>query len=257
MSEVNRHIEEIEKKLKPIIDLFKHSDYAKKELNKNEPEFRVGDWIIHKDNKHITIKIIEKIGMYYRTVDTVNYYHNIYISYINENYRLWTIQDAKDGDVLATKDTVFIFKHLDKTGLSLCKSYCEVIGNSELGLGFDFSINSVYPATAEQRDLLFQKMHEAGYEWDYDKKELKKINDKFDFTKLKAFTPVLARTGDHQTWFPHFFESYHPDNHGGEFYMLDEQHTLIRYSQCVPYEGNEKLLKTQDPIPPFYDIRKK
>ena len=73
---------------------------------------------------------------------------------------------------------------------------------------------------------------------------------KYDFTQMKAFTPVLARTGDHQTWFPHFFESYHPQNHGGEFYMLDEQHSLARYSQCVPYEGNEHLLKTQDPIPP-------
>jgi hypothetical protein len=78
---------------------------------------------------------------------------------------------------------------------------------------------------------------------------------KYDFTQMKAFTPVLARTGDHQTWFPHFFESYHPQNHGGEFYMLDDQHTLYRYSQCVPYEGNEHLLKTQDPIPPYYDIR--
>lgn len=86
----------------------------------------------------------------------------------------------------------------------------------------------------------------------YDERE-----GKYDFTQMKAFTPVLARTGDHQTWFPHFFESYHPQNHGGEFYMLDEQHTLYRYSQCVPYEGNEHLLKTQDPIPPYYDIREK
>ena len=29
------------------------------------------------------------------------------------------------------------------------------------------------PATKEQRDLLFQKMKEAGYEWDAEKKELK------------------------------------------------------------------------------------
>jgi hypothetical protein len=29
-----------------------------------------------------------------------------------------------------------------------------------------------YPATKEQRDLLFQKMKEAGYEWDSNKKEL-------------------------------------------------------------------------------------
>ena len=36
----------------------------------------------------------------------------------------------------------------------------------------------VKPATKEQRDLLFQKMKEAGYEWDADKKELKKIEQK-------------------------------------------------------------------------------
>jgi hypothetical protein len=33
-----------------------------------------------------------------------------------------------------------------------------------------------YPATKEQRDLLFSKMKEAGYEWDAEKRELKKID---------------------------------------------------------------------------------
>ena len=33
-----------------------------------------------------------------------------------------------------------------------------------------------WPATKEQRDLLFAKMKEAGYEWDAEKKELKKIH---------------------------------------------------------------------------------
>ena len=33
----------------------------------------------------------------------------------------------------------------------------------------------VYPATKEQRNFLFQKMKETGYEWDAEKKELKKI----------------------------------------------------------------------------------
>lgn len=41
-----------------------------------------------------------------------------------------------------------------------------------------FKDSPVHPATKEQRDLLFQKMKEAGYEWDADKKELKKVEQK-------------------------------------------------------------------------------
>ena len=37
------------------------------------------------------------------------------------------------------------------------------------------SIIHYSPATKEQRDLLFQKMREAGYEWNEEKKELRKI----------------------------------------------------------------------------------
>ena len=39
-------------------------------------------------------------------------------------------------------------------------------------------IEGAHPASKEQRDLLFQKMKEAGYEWDAEKKELKKIEQK-------------------------------------------------------------------------------
>lgn len=81
-------------------------------------------------------------------------------------------------------------------------------------------------------------------------------DEKFDFTKLKAFTPVLARNGDNQMWLPHFFESFHPQNRWGEFYMIDDQHPLHRYSQCVPYDGNEHLLMTNDPIPECYKLKR-
>ena len=48
----------------------------------------------------------------------------------------------------------------------------------------------IYPATKEQRELLFKKMKEAGYEWDSDKKELRKI-DAFPTekdTKIRSMT---------------------------------------------------------------------
>lgn len=182
------------------------------------------------------------------------------------NYHLWSIEDAKGGDIIFSNDghgsdSIEIIRSISDKRIDFwfCLSSKNNFKNCDCEV-FDgiipytniISRKDAVLATKEQRDLLFQKMKESGYEWDTERKELKKINDKFDFSRMKVFTPVLARIGDNQTWFPHFFESYHPQNHGGEFYMIDCQHT---YSQCVPFEGNEKLLRTQDPIPPFYDIR--
>ena len=41
----------------------------------------------------------------------------------------------------------------------------------------------IYPATKEQRDILFQKMKEAGYQWNPDTKELKKVEQKFAWSE--------------------------------------------------------------------------
>lgn len=142
-----------------------------------EPKFKVGDWIIHKDNKNIPIKIIEKIGMYYRTVDTVNYHHNMYIDYVNENYRLWTVQDAKEGDVLEFGDhgrlVVGIVSYVNKTTGKVDVNCLLENNNFKVGNYYNLDTIKPHPATKEQRDLLFTKMKEAGYEWDSEKKEVK------------------------------------------------------------------------------------
>lgn len=46
-------------------------------------------------------------------------------------------------------------------------------------------LSSVFPATKEQRDLLFQKMEEAGYEWDAEKKELKKTPNSLEECEIE------------------------------------------------------------------------
>ena len=53
----------------------------------------------------------------------------------------------------------------------------------------------IKPATKEQRDLLFQKMHKDGYEWDAEKKELKKIENASDNEnqKLGEFISELSK----------------------------------------------------------------
>ena len=74
--------------------------------------------------------------------------------------------------ILSIDNTPFIFKSWDNN----CKAYCGItdLGAFEI-VEDDFSwcngIN-VYPATKEQRDFLFQKMHEAGYKWDAKTKQL-------------------------------------------------------------------------------------
>ncbi len=98
-----------------------------------------------------------------------------------ENWHKWTIQDAKDGDVLACNEEILLFKSYSvQNRISL---YCWYNGqtnnfhNKEVADTSLTTRNKICPATKEQRDLLFQKMKEAGYEWDANKKELKKIED--------------------------------------------------------------------------------
>ena len=95
------------------------------------------------------------------------------------NERTWTIEDAKDGDVLFTSSTAshetFIFKSIDEKGNAECYfAYDSEDGFREGKYHFIGRATNCKPATKEQRDLLFQKMKEAGYEWDAEKKELKK-----------------------------------------------------------------------------------
>ena len=96
-------------------------------------------------------------------------------------FRLWTIQDAKNGDVLVSSyNQPFLFKEVvcDEFG-KVCCAYGGIDGNKKFIANthekkFWTESEGVEIATKEQRELLFQKMHEAGYEWDSEKKELKK-----------------------------------------------------------------------------------
>lgn len=92
---------------------------------------------------------------------------------------------AKDGDVLATKaGGIFIYKELlyDKPFAYCGVDKFGVFKDCNCGNGLDWTpyLSNVTPATKEQRDLLFQKMKEAGYEWDANKKKLKEIEKPAD-----------------------------------------------------------------------------
>ena len=141
-----------------------------KSTDKIEPKFKVGDFVV---NDYCMGKVIELTKDAY-LLDTGQ---GIPFS-CEHNAHLWTIQDAKDGDVLDANGAPFIYKKHDKDyvyfycGINLAGEFIEANGIDTWN-----NNNKVYPATQEQRDLLFQKMKESGYEWDAEKKELKKIDE--------------------------------------------------------------------------------
>ena len=101
-----------------------------------------------------------------------------------QNYHLWSIKDAKEGDVLANDHHILILKELDYDWYSngfpySVHAYCGIKPNGNFELGKEnwcfCGTLHMHPATKEQRELLFQKMKESGYEWDAEKKELKEI----------------------------------------------------------------------------------
>lgn len=145
-------------------------------------KFREGDWIITPNNQ---IKQIKSVSFgNYRFTDGSLY--NI-IDVDNKGH-LWTIADAKNRDVLCCPlpkgyeagEQIFIFKGINSRDYveNCIEYYCRVCEGEfyENLTGYMGTTSSpIYPATKEQRDLLFSKMREAGYEWDAEKKELKKI----------------------------------------------------------------------------------
>ncbi len=155
-------------------------DFEKKELvnygkdDIDKPNFNIGDWITN------GIDVDKIIGI---DLEDENYLfengRKSDISLVDSNSHNWTIQDAKDGDILAVEDKNFITPFVaiyKERGLDFFNSRCFIgfDGNfykSEQG----HDIENIHPATKEQCIFLFQKMHEAGYEWDDEKKELKKI----------------------------------------------------------------------------------
>ena len=178
---------------KPILDFKASNWYVSKvdgkihdmtynPTDRAEPKFKVGDYIV---SDYCMGRVIEITNDAY-LLDTGQG-----IPFSCQSTRLWDIiKDAKKGDVLHSigfhNDCIFIFNGLDNDGYrEVATGYCCIFVSAdkiEFGIqGPDgIEIDTVKPATKIQRDLLFQKMKEAGYEFDFEKKELKKIENEIE-----------------------------------------------------------------------------
>jgi hypothetical protein len=171
-------------------------DMTYNHVNNVEPKFKVGDWIT---NSIETVQITGYDIDYGYQVDYKGNLQHRDTDIIEKKYHPWTIEDAKDGDVLNANGAPFIYKKHDKDSVYF---YCGVNLADEFveANGFDIwnNNNKVYPANKERRDTLFTKMKEAGYEWNAEKKELKKVDAELtDFEKsLKHIMIETLECGD-------------------------------------------------------------
>jgi hypothetical protein len=150
-----------------------------------EPKFHEGEWITNGD---YTWKIVEVKPLYYilQSQDG-NIIVDDTIFHADEHFHSFTIEDAKEGDVLTYKNDnvewILIYKdiitescdvphdvlryHALFTGTVFYDSGCAGMISENYALCFT-------PATKEQRDALEWAMSIDGYKWDKEKLKLEK-----------------------------------------------------------------------------------
>ena len=135
-----------------------------KPTDKVEPKFHPGDWII--DNEYVEVlKVTKSDANSYEITNQDGEVFDILKEDVECNHRLWTFEDAKDGDVLVDEDNNIGLYREEKDDL-YWHSYIYIgCDNCFRGFGGYHNYENTKPATKEQRDLLFQKMTDAGYEF--------------------------------------------------------------------------------------------
>ena len=152
--------------------------YFNEPTDKVEPKFKVGDWVV--SNLDGKVRQISEVHF-----DEYNSYYVVDGKSVNlEEYdrlhHLWTIHDAKDGDVLVHNGCTFIFMGIKNSIVqALEENFLD--GTNPVCFGEPDKDGDYHPASKEQRDILMKVMNEAGYTFDFEKKKLKKIdNEEFN-----------------------------------------------------------------------------
>lgn len=164
-----------------------YNQYGKKDIDKNiawlekqvpidikkvEPKFHEGDWTV--SNLDGNARQISEVHS-----DEHNSYYVINGKSVNlEEYdrlhHLWTIEDAKPGDVLVCKgnvkdsrityERICLFENLNKAFFTLTKT-SNGLEEYDINVNIDYPDNTV-PATKKQKEILFMTMKEVGYKLD-------------------------------------------------------------------------------------------
>ena len=115
-----------------------------------KPKFHGGDWIVWQDKCYK----VNYNGCGYELVDQDGFSTSIEYGTIDEGAHLWTIDDAKDHDILTVDGRPFIYC----CNNNYKGNYCCIDSDGKFRPNLDFGFNgkTILPATKEQRDLILQ-----------------------------------------------------------------------------------------------------
>ena len=157
--------------------------------DKIESKFHKGDWITI--DKPCQIINIHDNGNYIVQYCDDEKTHELSKNFCESYFHFWTIQDARDGDVLffyseykshKMTQVGIIEKYVGKHGgcSNTFKIYVGVNWDNNLQIGKYMGCSNIHPATKEQYDALMKAMNDAGYKWNTETKTLEKqVEPKF------------------------------------------------------------------------------
>ena len=214
-----------------------------------EPKFKVGDWIISSVLGTARIIGVNDSNEYQlEYIDSKQKFSSI--DYVNYAYDKWTIQDAKDGDIIRLGTVTAIFKKYISQEKCIC--YCSFCKDGGFEIPIENGEDNVYgcynatPVTKEQCDSFMKVMNDDGYEWDIKKKELNK-KKKFNPKTLKPFDKVLVRDKSCYNWMCELF-SYIKTESEFKYWCISNG-----YKYCIPYNDDTKhLVGTTEEAPEYY-----
>lgn len=171
-----------------------------KEINQR---FKAGDWIVVDGN------VCEVKGIEYNPLSGrlfyVYYEHDVKFdaTYVDSYAHLWTVDDAKEGDVLVyvgngNSNAIFI----KKNGLNTAM-ICGIMTSGKFTIDGCMNANSicVRPANKEERERLMKRISDEGYILDGTKLIKRSVKKEIDIDSLvKAYRDSLPFDGDFKTY---------------------------------------------------------
>lgn len=130
----------------------------------NKNNFKVGDWIVENETLEV-FQVTQVLAHTYEIIDQENAetYHAPHYQ-LHNNYHLWTIDDAKKGDIVTDGFRIGIFNnYYDPTFDFIYSITNDLMKSSNWRL-----------ATEKEKEILFESLRLKGHYWDSTNKKLYK-----------------------------------------------------------------------------------